>query len=86
MSPAAASRTRRREFLWELDDAPDWAESEAEQAAAAQPQQEVAEPDTPESALRNAQRSIGNRAVSRLLARDPNKDLKKGPPEKIPLK
>jgi hypothetical protein len=82
MSPAAASRTRRREFLWELDDEPDWTESESEHVAA----QEVAEPDTAETALRNAQQSIGNRAVSRLLARDPNKDLKKGPPEKIPLK
>jgi hypothetical protein len=89
MSPAAASRmrARRREFLWELDDEPDWTEgSSFEQDPAGQPAPELAEPETTETALRNAQQSIGNRAVSRLLARDPNPALKKGPPEKIPLK
>jgi hypothetical protein len=79
-------RARRREFLWELDDEPDWTESSSFEQDPSGQSPEIAGPDTPEAVLRNAQQSIGNRAVSRLLARDPNKDLKKGPPEKIPLK
>jgi hypothetical protein len=81
---------RRREFDLELLEDEEVADAAAdagwlERLEPAAPEQQA----TREAVTRTAQRSAGNRAVSNVLARDPNKDLKKEPtkrPPKIPLK
>jgi hypothetical protein len=73
--------TRRREFEREREEEE---EEEAAWAAAIPPAPDAAPAATEPALLRSAQQRIGNRAVSGVLARDPNPALKKSPTPRPP--